>query len=119
MPAVLSDGEVPPHTNQENTDDADALNRYRITHPDKELRALLRRIYLLPGLGATTPTDDEGVIHGGTSEGGEADAEMEREITRIEVLKWKASVERVMASAKNLGRQGERYRQRAEETCEC
>jgi hypothetical protein len=44
---------------------------------------------------------------------------MEREITRIEVLKWKASVERVMASAKNLGRQGERYRQRAEETCEC
>ncbi|KAI9637001.1 uncharacterized protein MKK02DRAFT_45711 [Dioszegia hungarica] len=101
MPAVLSD---------------DALNRYRITHPDKELRTLLRRIYLLPGLAAATPTNDEGIMQGGTPEGGEVDAEMEREITRIEVLKWKASVERVMASAKNLGRQGERYRQRAEET---
>lgn len=48
----------------------------------------------------------------------DGDEERERELTRIEVLKWKAQVERIMASARNLGRQGERYRARAEETCE-
>jgi hypothetical protein len=48
----------------------------------------------------------------------EEDAELEREMTRLEVLKWKAMVERIMASSRNLARQGERYRKRAEETCE-
>jgi len=44
------------------------------------------------------------------------DASLERDVTRLEVLKWKATVERVMGSVENLKRQEAVYRRRAEET---
>ena len=37
-------------------------------------------------------------------------------MTRIELYKWKATVERLLASARNLDRQAEKYRKGAEET---
>ena len=93
-----------------NAHHADAINRYRITHPDRDLRPLLRRIHQLPlingsSIDATEQDDD-------TKE----QNKMEVEMTRIELYKWKATVERLLASARNLDRQAEKYRKGAEET---
>ncbi|WVR09019.1 hypothetical protein IAU60_006079 [Kwoniella sp. DSM 27419] len=80
----------------------DALNRYRITHSDRDLKPLLRRLHRLPLL--ASPQQD------GPS------AEVERDLVRMELLKWRAGVERVMGSIANLERQTEVYRRQAQET---
>jgi hypothetical protein len=37
-------------------------------------------------------------------------------MTRIELMKWKATMERILASARNLDRQAEKYKSKAEDT---
>lgn len=39
-------------------------------------------------------------------------------MTRMELQKWRLTIERILASAKNLEKQAERYRQRTTETGE-
>lgn len=89
---------------------ADALNRFRITHPDRDLRPLLRRLHRLqhPKL---SPNQDEG---GPIVE--DEEQARERESLKLEVLKWKANVERLLGSVGNLERQRAVYLRRAEET---
>ncbi|RSH94997.1 hypothetical protein EHS25_000082 [Saitozyma podzolica] len=92
----------------------DALNRFRITHPDRDLRPLLRRLHRLPHLSKTSPNDDAPNTDDSSSAAEEH--AREREMVRMEVYKWRAGIERVMGSAANLGRQREVYLRRAEET---
>ncbi|WWD21251.1 hypothetical protein CI109_105735 [Kwoniella shandongensis] len=92
----------------------DALNRYRITHSDRELKPLLRRLHRLPHLPA--PDDYASTSDSETHDDVIASAAVERETMRMELIKWKIGVERVMGSVGNLERQKERYRKRAEET---
>ncbi|WVQ81497.1 hypothetical protein IAT38_003621 [Cryptococcus sp. DSM 104549] len=79
----------------------DALNRYRITHPDRDLKPLIRRLHRLPTL-ASSASSDETVA--------------ERQITQLELLKWSAGVGRLMGSVGNLGRQKESWQKQAAET---
>ncbi|KAK8843919.1 hypothetical protein IAR55_006711 [Kwoniella newhampshirensis] len=83
----------------------DALNRYRITHSDRELRPLLRRLHRL--------SHDDDPSGSGTES---VEESAERDLVRMELKKWKISVERVMGSVGNLERQKWRYRMKAEET---
>ncbi|CAD6589474.1 MAG: hypothetical protein TREMPRED_005373, partial [Tremellales sp. Tagirdzhanova-0007] len=90
---------------------SDALNRFRITHPDRDLRPLLRRLNRLSHTSilrraAAGPQSDDGDT--------EDDAGME--MLRLELMKWRVSIERIMGSVANLERQREVYRERAEET---
>ena len=92
---------------------SDALNRFRITHPDRDLRPLLRRLNRLSHTSilrraAAGPQSDDGDT--------EDDAGME--MLRLELMKWRVSIERIMGSVANLERQREVYRERAEETGE-
>ncbi|OCF39405.1 hypothetical protein I317_06779 [Kwoniella heveanensis CBS 569] len=83
----------------------DALNRFRVTHSDRDLKPLIRRLHRLPLLAASSST------------GGE-DVELEKELIKMELLKWRAGVERVIGSISNLERQTRVYRRQAEETAE-
>lgn len=83
-------------------DHPDAINRYRIIHPEKEMRPLSRRLHRY---GATTAlgTEPEGMDH-------------ERDMIRLEAMKWKMGVERMLGSVRNLERQRTTYQARATET---
>ena len=81
----------------------DALNRFRITHSDRELRPLLRRLHRLPMLATQ-------------NEASPGEAAIEVEMAKLELLKWKVGVERIMGSVANLQRQKEVYERRAAET---
>ncbi|WVN87898.1 uncharacterized protein L203_103095 [Cryptococcus depauperatus CBS 7841] len=72
----------------------DALNRYRITHSDRDLKPLLKRLHRIP-LSKSSDSLEENDI--------------ERQLVRLEVLKWRAGIERIMGSVANLKRQKEDY----------
>lgn len=88
----------------------DALNRFRITHPDRDLRPLLRRLHRLQH-SKLSPNRDESGLNADDEE-----RERERESLKLEVLKWKANVERLLGSVSNLERQRAVYLRKAEET---
>ncbi|KAK4687690.1 hypothetical protein P7C73_g2432, partial [Tremellales sp. Uapishka_1] len=69
------------------------LNRFRIVHNDKDLRPLLRRLHRLP-------VDDDD----------------EKDMLRIELLKWRSGIERLIGSVRNLERQKAVYMKKAQET---
>lgn len=76
----------------------DALNRFRMTHSDREVRSLVKRLNRLPVL----PADD--------------DQPLEEQAARLEVDKWQFGVERHLASVRNLERQARSYESRAAQT---
>ncbi|WWC73040.1 uncharacterized protein I206_107005 [Kwoniella pini CBS 10737] len=81
----------------------DALNRFRITHPDRDLKPLIRRLHRLPLLKSS-------------SDGSEVDVELERELVRMELLKWRSGIERILGSMNNLERQTEVYKRQTQDT---
>ncbi|WVF65490.1 hypothetical protein IAT40_000218 [Kwoniella sp. CBS 6097] len=84
----------------------DALNRFRITHSDRDLKPLIRRLHRLPLLAASS------------SLGSGEDVELEKELIKMELMKWRAGIERVIGSISNLERQTQVYRRQAQETVE-
>ncbi|ORX39346.1 hypothetical protein BD324DRAFT_326629 [Kockovaella imperatae] len=85
----------------------DALNRYRITHPDRDLRPLLRRLHRL---GAFIPSSDDPASR--------AEHEREVEMCKLELIKWRSGIQRIMGTVENLNRQRLAYLERAKETVE-
>ncbi|WVW79440.1 hypothetical protein I302_101409 [Kwoniella bestiolae CBS 10118] len=81
----------------------DALNRYRITHSDRDLKPLIRRLNRLPLLSKSTDLSKD-------------DVELERELIRMELLKWRIGIERILGSIDNLDRQTECYKRQTRET---
>ena len=77
-------------------------------------------MHQLPQLLASVNGDDEGTddVSLEAVERKEGDR-VEVELTRIELYKWKATIERILASARNLDRQAEKYRSKAELTGTC
>lgn len=75
----------------------DALNRFRMSHSDKEVRALVRRLNRLP-------------------HAAESDAAAEGELARLEAEKWRFGVERQLAAVRSLQRQAGAYATRAADT---
>jgi hypothetical protein len=88
---------------------AENLIRYRIMHSDKELRPLAKRLHRYAASSSTLPTSDTD---------NDDDKSHERDMIRMEMLKWKMQIERMLGSVKNLDRQRETYIKRAEETGE-
>jgi hypothetical protein len=88
----------------------DGINRYRIMHPDKDLRPLAKRLNRYAAVtssSSSASTQPEG-----------ADIENERDMIRLEALKWKMQVERMLGSVNTLNRQRDTYIKRAEQTGE-
>ncbi|WWD06827.1 hypothetical protein V865_004923 [Kwoniella europaea PYCC6329] len=81
----------------------DALNRFRITHSDRELKPLIRRLHRLPLLSTSKDLSKD-------------DVELERELIKMELLKWRIGIERVLGSISNLDRQTECYKRQTRET---
>lgn len=81
---------------EHEADDAEALNRYRLTHNDREYRPLIRRLN-------KSPTVD-----------GQEDGD--KEMLHLDVEKWRLHVERLMASAKSMERQKREYERKRDET---
>ncbi|WRT69117.1 uncharacterized protein IL334_006101 [Kwoniella shivajii] len=81
----------------------DALNRFRITHSDRDLKPLIRRLHRLPLLSASQGD-------------GDPESEPEKDLVRMELLKWRAGIERVLGSISNLERQTEAYKRQSQET---
>ncbi|TYJ59054.1 hypothetical protein B9479_000043 [Cryptococcus floricola] len=75
----------------------DTLNRYRIAHPDRDLKPLLRRLHRTPV--PSTSGDD---------------SSLEAHLLHLELLKWKSTIERITGSVANLDRQKEEYTRQAE-----
>ncbi|WOO81448.1 uncharacterized protein LOC62_03G004971 [Vanrija pseudolonga] len=91
---------------------ADALNRYRIAHPDREVKTVIRRLTRLPLLAAQpVPDDSAGLDHA-------QELAYERELVRLEVDKWRLGVERTVVSVRTLERQRESYLSKTAETVE-
>ncbi|KAL1411136.1 hypothetical protein Q8F55_002086 [Vanrija albida] len=89
---------------------ADALNRFRIAHPDREVKGVIRRLTRLPLLASQPlPADGGGLDHA-------QELVYERELVRLEVDKWRLGVERTVASVRTLERQRESYLSKTEET---
>lgn len=65
-------------------------------HPDKDLRALTKRLHRLPHLAKSTK-DELATI------------ELEKEALEVEVMKFAAGVERTARGAQKLGKQREHY----------
>ncbi|WVO22598.1 uncharacterized protein IAS62_003928 [Cryptococcus decagattii] len=78
----------------------DALNRYRITHSDRELRPLLRRLHQLPKTSSSSSPEDSIV---------------ERQLVYLELLKWRTGIERIIGSVGNLERQKRDYERQTRE----
>lgn len=78
----------------------DALNRYRITHSDRELRPLLRRLHQLPKL-SSSPSPEESTT--------------ERQLIYLELLKWRTGIERIIGSVGNLEKQKSDYERQTKE----
>ena len=91
---------------------SDALNRFRITHSDRDLRPLLRRLNRLPHVTSQQRADTE------SDPNADHENDTGMEMLRLELMKWRVSIERVMGSVANLERQRDVYRKRAEETGE-
>ena len=87
----------------------DSMIRYRLIHPDKETRPFAKRLHRYAAASSLASSSTSG-----------SDAEdglsHDRDMIRLETLKWKLSVERMLGSARNLERQREAYVKRAEET---
>ncbi|BEI84382.1 hypothetical protein CcaverHIS002_0409860 [Cutaneotrichosporon cavernicola] len=79
-----------------------ALNRFRITHPD-QTRSLARRLNRLPHLPQTNLEAKN-------------DAETEVEIARLEAQRWKFGVERTLATVAALDRQRDEYTSKTADT---
>lgn len=91
----------------------DALNRYRIAHPDREVKTVIRRLTRLPLLAAQpVPDDSAGLDHA-------QELAYERELVRLEVDKWRLGVERTVVSVRTLERQRESYLSKTAETGAC
>jgi hypothetical protein len=86
---------------------ADAINRYRIIHPDKDLKPLSKRLdrYAASSSASAASAEDD-------------DLDADREMIRLEALKWRMQVERMLGSVRNLERQRESYVKRTEQTGE-
>jgi len=89
---------------------ADSMIRYRLIHPDKETRPFAKRLHRYAAA-SSSPSSS-------TNTEGEDGLAHERDMIRLEMMKWKLSVERMMGSARNLERQRETYIKRAEQTSE-
>lgn len=119
----LSEGQTPHTPNLAPIDPStDALNRFRITHSDRDLRPLLRRLHRFPHL-RTIPPGPNAPSEEGADEPpighSEPDVDRERDMIRMELLKWRAGVERMLGSVRNLERQRATYVRRAAETGQC
>jgi hypothetical protein len=90
---------------------ADSMIRYRLIHPDKETRPFAKRLHRYAAASSLASSSTSG----SDTEDGLAH---ERDMIRLEMLKWKLSVERMLGSARNLERQRETYVKRAEQTGE-
>lgn len=81
---------------REKADDAEALNRYRLTHNDREYRPLIRRLNKAPAVDEQEDGD--------------------KEMLHLDVEKWRLHVERLMASARSMERQKREYERKKDET---
>jgi hypothetical protein len=88
----------------------DGINRYRIMHPDKDLRPLAKRLNRYAAAASSSTSN--------STQPEDADIDNEREMIRLEALKWKMQVERMLGSVNTLNRQRETYIKRAEQTGE-
>ncbi|WWC91144.1 uncharacterized protein L201_006085 [Kwoniella dendrophila CBS 6074] len=84
----------------------DALNRFRITHSDRDLKPLIRRLNRLSVLSSTVNDNNNDDV----------EVEMERELVKMELLKWKLSIERILGSINNLNKQSEIYKKQTIDT---
>jgi hypothetical protein len=111
-PTPLSEGKSSNETYKSVTlTSADSMIRYRLIHPDKETRPFAKRLHRYAAASSLASSS--------TSESDAEDAlAHERDMIRLETLKWKLSVERMLGSARNLERQRENYVKRAEQTGE-
>lgn len=100
---ILSPSSLPPSSLSQHRLTPDALNRFRLTHPDST-RAVTKRLNRLPYVLSASAPDAE------------ADTASEVEIALLEVQRWRFGVERTLASVRSLDRQGEEYRRKAGET---
>jgi hypothetical protein len=74
---------------------------------------MLRRLYRLH---KAPPVPDPNNEHEITDQTALEDPERERDLLKLELLKWKISTERIMASVANLERQRDTYLRRAADT---
>jgi len=88
---------------------ADALNRYRLIHTDRDVRPVIRRLNKLPFKDLPDKTREER---------DEESLAIERENVRLDAERWKFGIERTIASLRNLERQRDTYVRKTEETGE-
>lgn len=74
-------------------------------HADKEIRPFAKRLHRYAAYSSLAHSDSESGVQS-----------HERDMIRLEMIKWKLSVERMMGSARNLERQRETYIKRTEQT---
>lgn len=79
-------------------------------HPDKDLRPLAKRLNRYAAVTSSSTS--------ASTQPEDADIDNEREMIRLEALKWKMQVERMLGSVNTLNRQRETYIKRAEQTGE-
>jgi hypothetical protein len=105
-----------PFSDVQLTNPPDAYNHFRITHPDRDLRPIIKRIHRLAtpsasasGSSGNAPTEGhdasatgQGTAAPSTEEG---DEEQERELVKLDLQRWKATIERIMGSVGNLEQQ--------------
>lgn len=113
----ISTGESAPETPAIDAwaDRTDALNLYRITHPDKEIRPLITRLHRL-STASSSKTADGDIPMEEPVESDEKGDEME--LAKLDLLKWQRSVERIMGSVFNLQTQKMFYEEKAKQTGE-
>lgn len=75
---------------------SDNLTRFRLVHPDKDVRALSKRLHRLPRLPRNT--DEE-----------QAALKAEKGVLELEMIKFVAGVERTIRGANKLSKQREHY----------
>jgi len=108
-PTPLSEGEHLKQKLDSSLISTDSMIRYRLIHPDKETRPFAKRLHRYAAASSLASSS--------TSESDAGDGlAHERDMIRLEMLKWKSSVERMLGSARNLERQRETYVKRAEQT---
>lgn len=92
---------------------SDQLNRYRLTHPDKELRWVIRRLNRLPYIDTveaiTAVAADGQAPDAAALASAAADRAAETELARLDLDKWRLGVDRTLASVRNFQRQRESY----------
>ena len=100
---------------------SDAYNHFRITHPDRELRPIIRRIHRLATSSVPSSSQEGGQTDGESSGNGLEegyDEAHERDLVRLDLQRWKSTIERVLGSVSTLESQTEMYKLDIQKTSE-